>query len=68
VKNEDHHSNIEAALEKVIYDANPEKSIESYEIVASDIQRYHQRVQTFIYSQLVYSCQKSQRTPSDDHS
>jgi hypothetical protein len=49
--------NIEVALQviKVIYDAHPE-AIEDNEI-ASDIHRYHQRVQTFINSELVYSRQ-----------
>mmetsp|Transcript_21138 Transcript_21138/g.32636 ORF Transcript_21138/g.32636 Transcript_21138/m.32636 type:complete len:364 (+) Transcript_21138:497-1588(+) len=50
-------SNIEAALEVIhaIYDAHPEAIEENR--IASDIQRYHQRVQTFINSQLDYSRQ-----------
>ena len=50
-------ANIEAALQaiKIIYDAHPE-AIEDNDI-ASNIQRYHQQVQTFINSQLVYSRQ-----------
>ena len=62
-------SNIEAALQiiNVIYDANPE-AIESNEILTR-IQRYHQQVQTFINSQLVYSRQakdyRLMMTPDD---
>eukprot|EP00984_Skeletonema_dohrnii_P034578 scaffold33595_cov95-Skeletonema_dohrnii-CCMP3373.AAC.3 len=50
-------SNIDAALEmiKVIYDAHPE-AIE-HRRISSDIQRYHQQIQTFINSQLVYARQ-----------
>ncbi len=50
-------SNIEAGIQviEVIYDAYPE-AIENNEI-SSDIRRYHQQVQTFINSQLVYSRQ-----------
>ena len=48
-------SNIDAAVEiiKAIYDAHPE-AIEDNRI-SSTIQRYHQRIQTFINSQLVYA-------------
>jgi len=47
-------SNIEAGIQiiKVIYDAHPE-AIEVNEIT-SNIHRYHPRVQTFIYGELVY--------------
>ncbi len=50
-------SNIEAALKviKVIYDAYPE-AIENNGI-ASNIYRYHQRIQSFINGELVYSRQ-----------
>ena len=50
-------SNIEAALQiiNVIYDAHPE-AIEG-NAIASNLQRYHQQVQTFFNSQLVYSRQ-----------
>eukprot|EP00985_Skeletonema_marinoi_P006706 scaffold2911_cov73-Skeletonema_marinoi.AAC.7 len=50
-------SNIDAALEiiEAIYDTHPEAIEENR--IASDIQRYHQQVQTFINSQLVYSRQ-----------
>jgi ankyrin repeat protein len=50
-------SNIEAGIQiiKVIYDAHPE-AIDDNEIT-SNIHNYHQRVQTFINSQLVYSHQ-----------
>jgi len=63
-------SNIDVALEiiEAIFDAHPE-SIEENRI-ASDIQRYHQRVQTFINSQLVYARQARNRhvmtTPDDN--
>eukprot|EP00984_Skeletonema_dohrnii_P015882 scaffold6968_cov185-Skeletonema_dohrnii-CCMP3373.AAC.1 len=51
------HPNIEAALEmiKVIYDAHPE-AIEDSRIV-STFQYFHQQVQTFLNTQLVYSRQ-----------
>jgi len=51
------HPNIEAALEmiKVIYDAHPE-TIEDSRIV-STFQYFHQQVQTFLNTQLVYSRQ-----------
>ena len=50
-------SNIEAGIQiiKVIYDAHPE-AIEDNEIM-SNIHDFHQRVQTFIHSELVYSRQ-----------
>mmetsp|Transcript_21240 Transcript_21240/g.32424 ORF Transcript_21240/g.32424 Transcript_21240/m.32424 type:complete len:521 (+) Transcript_21240:62-1624(+) len=63
-------SNIDVALEiiEAIFDAHPE-SIEENRI-ASDIQRYHQRVQTFINSQLVYARKAKNRrvmtTPDDN--
>jgi hypothetical protein len=52
-------SNIEAGIQvvKVIYDAHPE-AIEDNEIT-SNIHDYHQQVQSFINSQLVYSRQAS---------
>eukprot|EP00984_Skeletonema_dohrnii_P017704 scaffold8135_cov127-Skeletonema_dohrnii-CCMP3373.AAC.6 len=55
------HPNIEAALEmtKVIYDAHPEV-IEDNRIV-STIQYFHQQVQAFINTQLVYSRQARDR-------
>eukprot|EP00984_Skeletonema_dohrnii_P005574 scaffold1968_cov89-Skeletonema_dohrnii-CCMP3373.AAC.1 len=54
-------STIEAALEmiKAIYDAHPE-AIEDDDMV-SDIHEYHEQVQTFINSQLVYSRQAKDR-------
>ena len=54
-------SNIEAGIQiiKAIYDAHPE-AIED-NTIASDIQRYHQQVQTFINTQLVYSRQAKDR-------
>jgi len=61
---------IEAAIQviKVIYDAHPE-AIESNEI-ASNIHRYHQQVQRFINSELVYSRQarnhRLMTTPDDN--
>ncbi|KAK1734110.1 ankyrin repeat domain-containing protein [Skeletonema marinoi] len=63
-------SNIDAALEiiEAIYDTHPEAIEENR--IASDIQRYHQQVQTFINSQLVYSRQAKDRhvmtTPDDN--
>jgi ankyrin repeat protein len=50
-------SNIEARIQfiKVIYDAHPEAI--KHKKITSNIHRYHQRVQTFINSQLVYSHQ-----------
>jgi hypothetical protein len=52
---------IEAGIQlvKVLYDAYPE-AIEDNEIV-SDSHRYHQYVQTFINSELIYSRQASDR-------
>jgi ankyrin repeat protein len=52
-------SNIEAGIQiiKVIYDAHPE-AIEDNEIT-SNVHDYHQQVQAFINSQLVYSRQAS---------
>eukprot|EP00984_Skeletonema_dohrnii_P018808 scaffold8881_cov93-Skeletonema_dohrnii-CCMP3373.AAC.1 len=61
-------SNIEGALEmiKVIYDAYPE-GIEDG--IASDIQRYHQQIQSFLNGELVYSRQaknlRQMMTPDD---
>jgi len=54
-------SNIHAGIEVIqaIYDAHPE-AIEDNSI-ASDIQRYHQQVQTFINDELVYSRQAKDR-------
>ena len=48
-------SNIEAGIQivKIIYDTHPE-AIEENEIT-TDIQHYHQRIQTFIYGELVYA-------------
>eukprot|EP00986_Skeletonema_menzelii_P005193 scaffold1837_cov124-Skeletonema_menzelii.AAC.11 len=63
-------SNIEAGIQmiKLLYNAHPE-AIEDYRI-ASDIQRYHQQVQTFVNSELGCARQaKSQQlmmTPDDN--
>ncbi len=63
-------SKIGAALEaiKVIYDAQPE-AIED-NVIASNIQRYHQRVQSFLNGQLVYARQardhRRMMTPDDN--
>eukprot|EP00984_Skeletonema_dohrnii_P000719 scaffold212_cov108-Skeletonema_dohrnii-CCMP3373.AAC.16 len=58
----DDYLNIDDALEviKAIYDANPE-AIEDNNIT-SDIQEYHQRVQSFIRSELVYAHQAKDRS------
>ena len=63
-------SNIEAAIQiiKILFDAHPE-AIEDNRI-ATDIQRYHQRVQAFINGELVYSRQANDHrlmmTPDDN--
>eukprot|EP00985_Skeletonema_marinoi_P013556 scaffold6746_cov73-Skeletonema_marinoi.AAC.4 len=63
-------SNIDAALEiiEAIYDTHPEAIEENR--IAPEIQCYHQQVQTFINSQLVYSRQAKehhQMTTPDDN-
>eukprot|EP00984_Skeletonema_dohrnii_P015431 scaffold6669_cov78-Skeletonema_dohrnii-CCMP3373.AAC.1 len=69
-KREYNDSNIHAGIEviKAIYDAYPE-AIED-DRIASNIHRYHQQVQAFIFSQLLYARQaKGHRlmmTPDDD--
>jgi len=54
-------SNIDAGILviKAIYDEHPEAI--RYNNIASNIQRYHQQVQTFINSQLVYARQAKNR-------
>eukprot|EP00984_Skeletonema_dohrnii_P021402 scaffold10679_cov99-Skeletonema_dohrnii-CCMP3373.AAC.7 len=68
-KREYNDSNILAGIEmiKVIYDAYPE-AIED-DTIASNIHRYHQQVQAFIFSQLLYARQaknlRQMMTPDD---
>jgi hypothetical protein len=61
LRRESFDSNVEAGIQviKVIYDAHPEAIEEDR--ITSDIHHYHQQVQTFISSELVYSRQAKNR-------